>query len=294
MTAEHVVLVNPTAGRRSPDTSSIEAALAGHGIDHEIRVVDGVDEMRRQVVAVVREQRRLVIAGGDGTVGLSAEALVMAGLASDAPPIGILPLGSGCDLLRTFGIPQDLSEAAGHLVRPGEYRVDLGHLSAEWGERIFINIAQAGVGAAAAESARRLGRRLGSVRYPLAFAARFPGFRSAAVEIDGDVTIRSNALAVIMANGQFFAGGWNVAPKALLTDGKLDLQVIDARKRQAPALVPRIIAGTHLRDRSVTRRSAGRFSIRTAVPWPVEADGDYCGTTPVDVSVIPSALSIKI
>jgi diacylglycerol kinase (ATP) len=294
MTPGFVVLVNPAAGKRSIDTATIAAALDSHDIDHEIRVIDGPDEMRRQVVAVIREGRRLVIAGGDGTVGLTAEALVLEGLAADAPPVGILPLGSGCDLLRTFGIPQRLSEAAGHLVRPGEYRIDLGHLRADWGERIFVNIAQAGVGAAAAESARRLTRRLGPARYPLAFAGRFPRFRSAMVEIDGDVTIRSTALAVIMANGQFFAGGWNVAPKAMLVDGELDVQVIDARKRQAPALVPRIIAGTHLRDRSVTRRTAGNFTVRTDVPWPVEADGDYCGTTPIDVSVIPAALTIKI
>lgn len=273
---------------------TIAGALDHHAIDHEIRIVPGVDEMRRQVERVVRGHRRLVVAGGDGTVGLAAETLVMAGLAADAAPVGILPLGSGCDLLRTFGIPQNLTEAAAHLVRPGEYLIDLGHVKGDWGERVFVNIAQAGIGAAAAETARRMARGLGSARYPLAFARRFARFRATRVEIDGDVTLRSQALAVIMANGQFFAGGWNVAPKAMLVDGKLDLQVIDAARRDAPRLVPRIIAGTHLRDRSVTRRSAAAFSLRTSDPWPVEVDGDYCGTTPVDVRVIPAALSIKI
>lgn len=294
MTAEHVVLVNPIAGRRTVAPDSISAALERHGVDHELLVIDGRDAMRRQVERVVREGRRLVVAGGDGTVGLAAETMIQAGLAAEAHPLAILPLGSGCDLLRTFGIPQDLDQAAAHLVRPGEYRIDVGHLAGDWGERIFVNIAQAGVGAAAAETAARLGRRLGSIRYPLAFAGRFPGFRAANVEIAGDISIRSRALAVIMANGQFFAGGWNVAPKAMLVDGELDVQVIDAAKRQAPALVPRIVAGTHLRDPAVKRRSGGNFSVESSVPWPVEADGDYCGTTPLEVRVLPAALSIKI
>ena len=34
-------------------------------------------------------------------------------------------------------------------------------------------------------------------------------------------TYESQALAVIMANAQFFAGGWNVAPRATLVDGVL-------------------------------------------------------------------------
>jgi diacylglycerol kinase (ATP) len=294
MSPDFVVLVNPAAGRRSVPVEKITAALDRHGIRHEIRVVDGVDSMRTNVEEVVRRGRRLVVAGGDGTVGLAAETLIMTGLATEALPIGILPLGSGCDLLRTFGISQNLVEAAAHLIRPGEYRIDLGHLRGDWGERIFANIAQAGIGAAAAKTAPRLARGLGSARYPIAFLGSFARFRATTVEIDGDITLRSEALAVIMANGQFFAGGWNVAPKAMLVDGELDVQVIDARKRQAPNLVPRIIAGTHLRDRSVTRRSAGAFSLRTGIPWPVEADGDYCGTTPVTVDVIPGALAIKI
>ena len=36
-------------------------------------------------------------------------------------------------------------------------------------------------------------------------------------------TYESTALAVILANAQFFAGGWNVAPKATLVDGVLDI-----------------------------------------------------------------------
>jgi diacylglycerol kinase (ATP) len=151
------------------------------------------------------------------------------------------------------------------------------------------------VGAAAAQTAPRLGRRLGAARYPLAFAARLPGFPRANVSIETERrTYESGALAVILANAQFFAGGWNVAPKATLVDGVLDLQIIDARKRQAPALVPKVIKGTHLRDRTVRRLSTSHFKIETDVVWPVEADGDYLGNTPVSGRVVPAALRLKI
>jgi diacylglycerol kinase (ATP) len=289
-----VVLVNEAAGRTPVDLAAIEGALSRHGIPPVVEAVDGADNMRAAVVDVIRRGHRLVIAGGDGTLGLSMHALVDAGLAAAAPPVGVLPVGTGCDFLRTFAIPQDLESAAAHLVGDASYRIDLGLLEGDFGRTVFVNIAQAGVGAAAAQTAPRIPRMLGPVRYPLAFGARLPRFGATEVEVTGTRGHRGHALAVIMANGQFFAGGWNVAPKALLNDGELDVQILDVKKRQAPTLVPKLIKGVHLGLAGVTRRSLGAFELRTELPWPVEADGDFRGFTPVRVESLPAAVSIKI
>jgi diacylglycerol kinase family enzyme len=107
-------------------------------------------------------------------------------------------------------------------------------------------------------------------------------------------TIESEALAVILANAQFFAGGWNVAPKATLVDGVLDIQIINARKTQAAALVPKLIKGTHLRDKAVRRISASEFTLETDPTWPIEADGDLVGNTSVSGRVVPAAIDLKI
>jgi YegS/Rv2252/BmrU family lipid kinase len=234
------------------------------------------------------------VVGGDGTVNLAVNALMPLGL--DTPPvIGVLPVGTGCDLLRTFGLPQDLAGAARHLTTEDTYAIDIATLEGAWGTRYFVNVAQTGVGAAAAETAARLGRWLGSSRYPLAFAARLPAFPRANVIVTTERrTIESEALAVILANAQFFAGGWNVAPKATLVDGLLDLQIINALKTAAPALVPKVIKGTHLTDRAVRRLSAAEFSITSQPVWPLECDGDLVGNTPVRGRVIPAAIRLKI
>jgi diacylglycerol kinase family enzyme len=287
-----LVLVNPKAGRRPSQAVRVRRVLSEIGVEATVEQVDGPEEMRKMAVASAFTHD-LVVVGGDGTVSLVVDALMRAAPAR-MPVIGILPGGSGCDLLRTFGIPGVLEGAARHLLGDQTYRIDVGRLDGAWGRRHFVNVAQTGAGAAAAETAPRLPRSLGNARYPIAFAARLPGFPVADVVVGGGRGHRGKALAVIMANAQFFAGGWNVAPKAMLVDGELDVQIIDARKRQAPAIVPRIVKGTHLSLPQVHRMSLPSLTVSTSVPWPVEVDGDFIGMTPFDARVIPGAIELKI
>lgn len=289
------VLVNPVAGAKSTTKDTVIAAIGAAGVDAVVEVADGRDDMAERIVSHANEGVwGLAVVGGDGTVNFAVNTL-MTKTGLEKPILGVLPAGTGCDLLRTFGLPQDLTEAVKHLTTEDLYEIDIASLEGYWGRRYFVNVAQTGVGAAAAETAPKLARRLGKARYPLAFATRLARFPISQVTVETERrTFEAEAIAVVMANAQFFAGGWNVAPRATLIDGVLDIQVISAAKRQAPALVPKIIRGTHLRDRSVRRFAAATFTITTAEDWPVEADGDYVGNAPVSGEVIPAALRLKI
>lgn len=290
-----LVAVNGTAGKRAVSMSTLREVLAVSGISYDIVVPSTREGMVEALIdAATDGQTHFVLVGGDGTVNLALNALMPLEL-GEKPTIGILPAGTGCDLLRTFGIPQNLGEAAKHLGSDSRYTIDIAYLDGSWGRRYFVNVAQAGVGAAAAESAHRLSRSLGSVRYPLAFLGRLPRFPRAQITLTTEKrTIETEALAVIFANAQFFAGGWNVAPRATLIDGVLDLQIIDTAKRRAPALVPKVVKGTHLGDPAVRRMSVSEFDLKTEPVWPVEADGDHLGNTDISGRVIPAAINLKI
>lgn len=290
-----VVILNPAAGTRPTAVDRVAAALEAVSVKGDIHVPSSPEEAAEIIADSARTGRdRFALAGGDGTANLAANVLMNLGL--DSPPtLGILPVGTGCDLIKTFGLPMDLRRAAAHLATDETYLIDVATLEGTWGLRYFLNVAQIGAGAAAAETAPKLTRRLGSIRYPLAFGIRLPRFPKAHVRIETERRIyESEALAVIMANAQFFAGGWNVAPKATLVDGVLDIQVINARKTRAPAIVPKVIRGTHLTDPSVRRFSAAEFIIETEPVWPLEADGDLIGNTSVRGRVVPAAIRLKI
>jgi YegS/Rv2252/BmrU family lipid kinase len=273
----------------------IEEVLRGLRVDAEVVVPGSKEETFGAIQAAARSgAQHFAVAGGDGTVNLAVNALLPLELGF-RPVVGVLPVGTGCDLLRTFGLPQDLAGAARHLTTADTYDIDVATLEGAWGLRYFVNVAQAGVGAAAVETAQRIGRRFGGARYPIAFAARLPRFPRAHITVTTERrTFESEALAVILANAQFFAGGWNVAPRATLVDGVLDVQIIDASKSQAPALVPKLIRGAHLSDPAVRRFSAAEFIVESEPVWPVECDGDLIGNTTVKGRVVSAAISLKI
>ena len=290
-----LVAVNGSAGRITTDPSLIAEVVGAVGLDAEIVAPGSPAEMTTALIAGAhRGFEHFAIAGGDGTVNLAVNALLPLEL-GHPPVIGVLPVGTGCDLLRTFGLPQDLPGAAQHLMTDNVYPIDVVALEGDWGLRYFVNVAQAGVGAAAAQTAVKIARWFGSVRYPMAFGARLPRFPRTRITLTTEKkTVESEALAVIFANAQFFAGGWNVAPKATLVDGVLDIQIFDIKKRQAAALVPKVVKGTHLREPGVRRLSVSEFTLVTESPWPVEADGDLIGNTTVRGRVIPAAVRLKI
>jgi diacylglycerol kinase (ATP) len=293
--AKWLVAVNGKAGRLTTDASLIAEVVGSVGLDSEIVAPNSVEEMKAALVAGAQDgYEHFALVGGDGTVNLAVNALLPLDLGF-SPVIGVLPAGTGCDLLRTFGLPQDLAGSAQHLITDTVYPIDVGALEGEWGLRYFVNVAQAGVGAAAAQTAVKITRWLGPVRYPMAFGARLPRFPRARITLTTEKrTVESEALAVIFANAQFFAGGWNVAPKATLVDGVMDVQIFDVKKHQAAALVPKVIKGTHLREPGVRRLSVSEFSLVTEPLWPVEADGDLIGNTTVRGRVIPAAVRLKI
>ena len=289
-------VVNPSAGRGEPLVDRARAALEAAGVEADLHVSRSAADLRDAVQAQRSEGRdRFIAVGGDGTASLVVDALLSIPEATP-PTLGILPAGTGSDFIRTFGISQVLEEAALHLAGDQTYLCDAVEVHGEWGVRRAINAVDAGILDATVQRAERLSRRWGRLRYQAAFWLTLPRYRS-----KGRVTVTTErrtwegeAITIVVANGQFFGGGLNIAPKATLVDGVADLQIFACSKWRALALHPKVTKGTHLRDRAVTRMRPAEVTIVPEEPWPVEVDGDYLGSTPVRVVVVPGAFYLKI
>ena len=86
----------------------------------------------------------------------------------------------------------------------------------------------------------------------------------------------------------------NVAPRAAAGDGLFDVQVYSGPRRIAPAVIRRVVRGTHLTHTAV-RRTTGR-SVDVDIPhdWLVEADGEIVGTGRFSAEIFEGLLNFKI
>ncbi|MFM7718379.1 MAG: diacylglycerol/lipid kinase family protein [Actinomycetota bacterium] len=301
---ELVAIVNPHAGkgRVGEGLPELERTLIARGLRHRIVETSGPgDATRLAAEALDAGTRFLVAVGGDGTVHEVVNGMFR-GREPRVPDavLGVVAAGSGCDLIRTFGLPGDASRACSHLQGENAYPLDLGLLRYAGAdgetERLFVNVAEAGLGGAVARRAERLPRGLGQSRYFLGFWLTLPGYPLAQVRVaSGRKVYEGPAYAIIVGNAQFYGGGMRISPRSYPGDGVLDVLVFKGPKSDAFTLLPRIYRGDHLPHDHIEE-----FRVRDAVtidadrPLELEADGEPLGTTPATIEVLPHPIRMKL
>jgi diacylglycerol kinase (ATP) len=250
--------------------------------------------------ALARGSHFVVAVGGDGTLHEVVNGMIEDDVAVDPDAaFGVVAAGTGCDFIRTFGLPSAPGYAAAHLDGPESFLIDIGKITCRDGDetiiRYFANIAEAGLGAAVADRARRLPRWLGPTMYFFAFWLALARHRDATVTVDlVDRSYEGPMHNLVVANGQFFGGGMKVAPKAAPTDGLLDIQIQHARKLEAIAIMPKVYKGEHVPHPDIEEAKRARVAITADRPLPVEAEGELIGYTPATFEVLPNALRLKV
>lgn len=288
-------VVNPAAGRGRDHLSRVRSALDDNQVDAELRV-SGAEAHVGELVAegIKGGYRKFLAVGGDGTVNLVVDALLGTDW-NDAPIVGVLPAGSGCDLIRTFGISQNLEEAASHLPGSATAPLDAIHIEGPWGTRHFVNSAGSGLTGQIVEEVERMPSGWGATRYQLGIWPALVKHPHAQVEVVcGEQRFEGDALMLIMSNARFLGGGMQMAPHADPADGLLNMQVFHGPKRLALTLKPMVQRGKHLDHPNVTLMSGSEFSVHTDPDWPIEADGEYLGRGSIEGSVLPGALKLKV
>ena len=233
----------------------------------------------------------VVAAGGDGTVSMVAD-----GLRNVNIPLGILPMGTGNVFAQELDIPLKIDQAVGLIL--GEHRrrpVD----AMEIGGRLYLLYAGAGItsimmGGASSESKRHF----------KVFAYMWSGLRKLSgwqpfrfrLKIDG-TSLSSSAIEVGVANART-AGGkpFNWGEEVSIDDRRLMVCIVRSKSLldYLQTFFDLLLGRTH-QSRHIQRYPAyHRIKIDAAADLAVEADGDVVGKTPVEITVIPHAVTIIV
>ena len=133
------IILNPNAGS-ARDVDAIEASALRLG-ETTFCTTDQPGEATRLAQRAIADGCDLLVAaGGDGTINE-----VLNGLAPDftRARLGILPLGTGNDFVRSMGIPTELDAALDVLAAGTERSIDVVRVTSDR-TRYFINVSAGG------------------------------------------------------------------------------------------------------------------------------------------------------
>jgi len=299
-----VLIANPAAGggRVADELPKIEGELRSRGLEHRTIITAGPGEATREArEALLNGDRFLVAVGGDGTVNEVVNGMLGdSGQVTPDAVLGVIAAGSGCDFIRTFGLPDDSIRACGHLEGSNLFPIDAGRITysrpdGSPASRYFVNIAEVGLGAEVVSRSARLPKRLGRSRYFFGFWLTLPRFRPAKVALRSQRrTFEGRAHNVVVANCQYYGGGMRISPRSWPSDGYLDILIMVGPKSDAFTMLPKIYRGEHLPHRNVVELRTRAFTMESERPLAIEADGEILGITPAGFEVFPQPIRLKI
>ena len=270
-----VVLLNPRAagGRAAALREPISQWLRDHAPTVELVASTSIGDAQGRLRSSPAASR-VVVVGGDGTVHHLLGAALERG-----HTLGLVPLGSGNDTARAAGLfPMPWAGALAHALTAPAVAIDTGELTAD-GQRVpFISSLSAGFDASVCARVLAAPRWLhGLPRYLWGTFRELAGLRrwDLRVTLDGAPHHAGSALFASTCNTPTFGSGMPAVPHATVDDGRLDLLLAGSFGRSgALRMLPRLLAGTHLRDGRVSTRPYRSLQVASETPIPLAADGE--------------------
>jgi YegS/Rv2252/BmrU family lipid kinase len=300
-----MVIVNPTSGagasaRRWQRTARALGRALG---TFEHLFTTGPLHATSLARQALRDGYEMVVAiGGDGTLNEVVCGFFDAGRpVAPQAVLGVVALGTGSDFARTLGRP-GLEQACARLGGRDSRPIDVGlaRFSTREGapaERLFVNVASFGCsGRVARLVSPRLKRVSGSLAFTLATVRALTTFRDqrVAISLDGGPVLEYSITNCAFCNGRYFGAGLQVAPQALIDDGRFDVTLWSGfglldfvRKRRS------LYSGTHVDEPGTRQFRARRATATGEAEVLFELDGESVGRLPVELTILPHALRLK-
>jgi diacylglycerol kinase (ATP) len=304
------VIVNPRSGggRAGRTFSDVKVVL-----ERRLGPVDVAFTARPgHAIELAREAARggadvVVAVGGDGTLHEVANGVLDAGTGAS---VGYVGQGTGGDFRRSLGLDHRLDAYVDAIASGSLRRVDAGrlHYRAPGGEtrtRWFVNIVSAGMGGLVDRYVAQTSKAFGGTAAYLwastrALAACRRGRLRCRVSLERESHDRSvETFMLAVCNCRYFGGGMHVAPMAQLDDGRFEVVSMDAPSKLAfAAFSRRIYDGTHLTAPGVQHFACDRIAIdieneRAREVFLLDVDGEPLGGLPLEVEVVPKALTLR-
>jgi YegS/Rv2252/BmrU family lipid kinase len=302
--AEWLVIDNPNAGngKGRKDWEIIAALLRKSEINFSVKFTERKSQaIDFTIESIAAGYRKIITVGGDGTLNEVVNGVFSNNSCpTNAISLGLIPVGTGNDWGRMFGIPLDYEKAIGIIKENKQLVHDIGVVSFFIGSekfiRQFINIAGLGFESVVVRrtNIQKDKGRGGKLIYFYNLVMSLLSYKNTKAEviIDG-VKINADVFSINVGNGRYCGGGMRQTPNALPDDGLLDVTIINGMgKFEIIRNLKILYDGSILNHPKIDGYKCKSLKVNSDSILYAEADGESLGHTPVEFKIIPASINV--
>lgn len=275
---KYIFIMNKDAGKGKGEKvlPNIEGECKRKNIEYEIRYITKEKSGADIAKEYKNEENVIYVVGGDGTITMT-----IAGIVGTKNKLGIIPAGSGNDTYRAIkNLPK------------GETAIDLGKIN----DTYFINVACSGLDAEVANNVDivKKANLPPSQIYNASIIYTFIKFKFKEVELITNVKkIKEEYTILSICNGNYYGGGFKIAPKSELTDGLLDIYFVEKmRKIRMVPLLLKVKNGKHEGKRKIHKFRTNHIEINLKQEVTFNVDGEKITDKHFSIDLVPKAINI--
>jgi len=283
-----LMVVNPISGDmdKAEFTDTAKLFAEKEGMDFFVYETTGKnDEQKIREACKEHKPYRVLIAGGDGTIKMVADAL------QDVDVVmGILPAGSANGLSVDLNLPSSLEENLEIAFNSNYMEMDMVCIN----DIKSLHLSDLGLNAQLVKNYEESSTR-GMMGYALQAITTLSEQEEPfnATITANNTTIETVARMIVIANSQKYGTGVTINPNGKMNDGKFEIVIL---KNLDLIVFAKIISGNIPVDsEDVEIISTDKATITTSFPVSFQIDGEYIGKeTKLDIHILHKQMKVAI
>lgn len=283
-----ILIVNPISG--DVDKTKLVETVSDFADSLDVNLVvyhtSGSEDIEKiQELYSTYFPERILVAGGDGTIKMVAEALE-----NQDVIIGILPAGSANGLAVDLNLPTTMDENIALAFLNDYKEIDMISING----KKSIHLSDLGLNADLVKNYENSSIR-GKLGYALQTLSTLIELEDPFIAIiKGDFpTVECEARMIVIANSQKYGTGVTINPNGLMDDGKFELVIL---KNMDLVVFGKIITGNMpVNDEDIEIISTDKATISTNIPVSFQIDGEYCGKqTELVIEILAKQIKVAV
>ena len=258
---------------------SLENVSEKFNREYEI-VINNTVEQAKSISTKYKDTEYIITAiGGDGSINLLLNDIV-----NTNNILSYIPIGTGNDFYR----------ASIENLEDGIHDVDLIRIN----DRYCINVACFGIDADIANDDNFIHNNLipEAMRYDAGVVYYFLTYKGRKLKIEvNDRTIEKDVTTVVVANSNYYGGGYKVAPNSVINDGQMEVYIVDKlNKIKMASIILSMKDAGHLNNPALEVINTDRLLISADKPFKANIDGEALLSDRFEIELVPNRFRIEL